>query len=92
MCGVELPNADRSRNYTSGTFGSCGIDKQRIVTSCHKTTTTTQEQFGDLYNTQMLELKIGGAVMSSYKAAPRKVRQYFRTCDEILGKGSGTRV
>ena len=26
VCGVKLPNADRSRNYTSGTFGSCGID------------------------------------------------------------------
>ena len=26
VCGVELPNAHRSMNYTSATFGSCGID------------------------------------------------------------------
>ena len=26
VCGVELPNANQSRNYTSGTFGSYGID------------------------------------------------------------------
>ena len=26
VCGVELPNAHQSMNYTSGTFGSCGID------------------------------------------------------------------
>ena len=25
VCGVELPNPDRSKNYSSGSFGLCGI-------------------------------------------------------------------
>ena len=39
-----------------------------------KRLSATQEEFGELYGTLRLEVKIGRTVMSSYKAAPCKVR------------------
>ena len=68
-----------------------GMTHSDFVKEAVKRLPAAQEEFGDLYNTQMLEMKIGRAVMSSYKAVPRKVRQYCRMCDEMMGKGSGTR-
>ena len=43
-----------------------------------------QDEFGELYATQRLEMKVGRAVMRSYKAAPRQVRSVY--CFLFAGK------
>ena len=56
-----------------------GMTHSDFVKEAVKRLPAAQEEFVDLYNTQMLELKIGRAVMSSYNAAPRKVKKNFES-------------
>ena len=98
VVGVELPNPDRSKNYTSGSFSSCGLSwcreqyntnkalldavSQMVVGMTHsdfvkeavKRLPAAQDEFAELYATQRLEMKVGKAVMRSYRAAPRNVK------------------
>ena len=98
MVGVELPHPDRSKNYTSGSFSSCGLSwcreqyntnkalldavSQMVVGMTHsdfvkeavKRLPAAQDEFAELYATQRLEMKVGKAVMRSYRAAPRNVK------------------
>ena len=98
LVGVELPNPDRSRNYSSGSFSSCGMGwcreqyntnkalldavSQVVVGMSHsefvkeavKRLPQAQDEFGELYATQRLEMKVGNAVMRSYREAPRHVK------------------
>ena len=98
LCGAELPNPDRSMNYTSGSFSSCGIGWCReqyntnkalldavstvvvgmkvseFVKEAVKRIPAAELEFGELYAQQQIEMKVGRAVVRSYKAAPKKVR------------------
>ena len=98
---MEFPNPDRSRNYSSGSFSSCGMgwcreqyntnkalldvvskvvvgmSQSEFGKQAVKRLPQAQDKFGELYATQRPEMKVGRAVMSSYKAAPRQVRRVY---------------
>ena len=98
VCGAELPHPDRSMNYSSGSFSSCGISWCReqyntnkalldavstvvvgmkvsdFVKEAVKRIPAAELEFGELYAKQQIEMKVGRAVVRSYKEAPKKVR------------------
>ena len=55
-----------------------GMSHSEFVKEAVKRLPQAQDEFGELYATQRLEMKVGRAVMRSYKAAPRKGRSVFK--------------
>ena len=65
LCGAELPNPDRSMNYSSDIFSSCGIGWCRehcgFLKETVKRIPAAELEFGELYAEQKIEMKVGRA-------------------------------